>query len=87
MVHFINYPEKITLFCHITVASSSLAVAHLFSPFQAENGERYHSLRLVSFIYLIHVHIYPYRLGNPLDVEQVIARNAHAHKNKMTAIK
>jgi hypothetical protein len=40
------------------------------------------------FFYLfIRVYIYPYKLGNPLDVEQVIVRNTYTHRNKITAIK
>ena len=50
-----------------------------------QNSEFHSPQSLVTlFIYLIHVHIYPYRLGNPLDVEQVIVRNAYTHKNKIT---
>jgi hypothetical protein len=40
-----------------------------------------------SFIHFIHVHFYPTRFGNPLNVEQVRVRNAYTHINEITAIK
>jgi hypothetical protein len=37
---------------------------------------------IIYLFYFIHVHIYPYRLGNPLDVEQTIVN----YSNKMITI-
>jgi hypothetical protein len=79
--------------CVVVVVVMDVVALHQFLSFCLQRNRNKYLPRTFSIffiilvIYLIPVHIYPTRLGNPLDVKKVIVRNAYTHKNKIIAIK